>query len=166
MDAFDILLDWVCTGLIWSTEQASIAATPETCIRKVLGSNLGWITGYPDREFSWFSLATRSKFRDSTSIRPRPLHFKSTITHHPTIRRYVVSVVRESLNSQRTKWNSTARNVNHDEFQSSSPTRSIHQFIFPSIKMLMYTAVNQYAVSVCGKLDLHLNRITRKLSCF
>lgn len=32
-----------------ATHQAAVTITPYTCIRWVLGSNLGWISGYPDR---------------------------------------------------------------------------------------------------------------------
>jgi hypothetical protein len=63
------------------TEQAGPAVTFEMCIRKMPGSNLGWITDYPDLEFSWFSLATPSQLRGSTSIRPVQLPFKSIIIH-------------------------------------------------------------------------------------
>jgi hypothetical protein len=42
-------------------------------ILKVIGSNLGQDTGYPELDFSLFSSAPPQEFWDSTSIRPRPL---------------------------------------------------------------------------------------------
>jgi hypothetical protein len=41
-----------------------------TCIREVLSSLIGWDTGYPDRGFSWFPLASSGKCGDKSIILP------------------------------------------------------------------------------------------------
>jgi hypothetical protein len=50
----------------------------QTCIRDVLGSDLGRDTGYSDRSISWFSAAPPDKCRD---IMPRPLPSKFFTVH-------------------------------------------------------------------------------------
>jgi hypothetical protein len=51
--------------------------TPLTRILKVLSSNLGSQTGYPDGDYSYFYPVFPEKFQDSTSIRTQPLPSES-----------------------------------------------------------------------------------------
>jgi len=44
------------------TEQVSVAVTLSTYIRKVLFSNLGPVSGYPDSGFSYNSLVSSAEF--------------------------------------------------------------------------------------------------------
>jgi hypothetical protein len=64
------------------TEQVSLKATLQTCIREDLSSNLGRYTGYPDF-FVLFSVST-GKCREDTSIRTRTLHSKLFSVHDDT----------------------------------------------------------------------------------
>jgi hypothetical protein len=60
-------------------ELVDIAVTLLALVREVLGLNLGWdILTW----FLWFYSVPPDKFRDSTSIRPRPLPPKSSSIHH------------------------------------------------------------------------------------
>jgi hypothetical protein len=54
---------------------------------------------------SWSSSVLPGKFRDRTSIRPRPLPSESFPIHYQssTIRRYIISILNASLNNTRKK---------------------------------------------------------------
>jgi hypothetical protein len=45
------------------TEKTGLEVTLWTCIRKVLGMNLGQGAGYPDRDFSWFLVVFLNPYR-------------------------------------------------------------------------------------------------------
>jgi hypothetical protein len=50
-----------------ATDQAAVAVTPYTCIRRVLGLNLGWISGYSDRSSFTGGLSEQFKRQGSLS---------------------------------------------------------------------------------------------------
>jgi hypothetical protein len=68
-------------ALLLFTEQGSVAISLQTCIREILGSNLGRDTGYPEWSVSCFPSFPSYKCQISTSNRPRPLHFTSFQIH-------------------------------------------------------------------------------------
>jgi hypothetical protein len=60
------------------TERVGAAVKLWNLIRKMLGSNLGRDTAYPDLQFSWFSSVSAGKFWDRTLIRQRPFFIDAT----------------------------------------------------------------------------------------
>lgn len=71
------------------TKEIGPEITLYTCIREVFGSNLGQDSSYPE-VFRGFSQPSY-KFTERTSIWPRML---------PSIRRYMGSILKGSLNNQ------------------------------------------------------------------
>jgi hypothetical protein len=56
-----------------------------TCIQQMLGSNLVWVTDYPDWDFFWFPAVSLGKCQDSTMIMPWILPSKYFPIHYSTI---------------------------------------------------------------------------------
>jgi hypothetical protein len=74
------------------TEQVSL----ETCIREMLGSNLGQDTVILTK-FSGYSSGPPDQCRQSGSIKPRPLN--SMFFPIPAIRRYIISTLTALFNN-------------------------------------------------------------------
>jgi hypothetical protein len=56
-----------------------------TCTQQMLGSNLVWVTGYPDQDFSWFPAVPLGKCQDSAMIMPLTFPSKHFPIHYSTI---------------------------------------------------------------------------------
>jgi hypothetical protein len=88
-----------------STKQVALAVTLSSCIREVLGSNLGRDISYPDWGFSCFSSVPPGKCQDSIAITPRAFPSKSFSINrsfcHPIIRRYTECSRRKGQYSER-----------------------------------------------------------------
>jgi hypothetical protein len=82
------------------TEHVGLQLTLSTCIQEVIGLNLGSDTWYSNGGFLWYLQSPPGKCWDSTSIRPLPPPSISFPVHHSsTIKRYVVSILKASLNN-------------------------------------------------------------------
>jgi hypothetical protein len=71
-------------------KQVGVVVTLQTCIREMLGSNLGPDTGYPHLEFSRVFPVPPCKPRNNTPIRQLPLPSKSFPIHNSPVIPYIL----------------------------------------------------------------------------
>jgi hypothetical protein len=108
------------------------------------GHRLSWL------RFSWFSLVTPAKCRDSTSIRPRPLPSKSCAVRESSSHRTLCSLDTLSLTSQ----------IKNDDCSAGEFLCCWINYYFSRLSLFWKNRVglgDHVAVCVCVCLSPHIN---------